>query len=222
MATKKRTKKKLNPYIIGGAAIGIVGIGYLIYSKWFKKSEEQINCESQGGRWDSTNNYCELPVYKKPIEPIEPIKQNNAIGGAIENIEIPKQQKKESGIDLDKKIKKGDKGNLVYRVQVAINNIAKLRGVNSYKDKEKGKTIAFPLPIDPVNSSFGDITDSAAKYAFGGEYTGKGYTTLRKAREQWVRSAGYAGKPFPTELANVSNYDDLQKIYVMNVAKGAV
>lgn len=209
MATKRRTKKKLNPYIVGGAAIGIVGIGYLIYSKWFKKtetSEENLNVEPIA------------PI--APIAPVAPNAPDNTWNNALK-VDIP-QQKKESGIDLDKKIKKGDKGNLVYRVQVAINNIAKLRGVNSYKDKEKVKTISFPLPIDPVKSSFGDVTDSAAKYAFGGEYTGKGYTTLRKAREQWVRSAGYAGKPFPTELSNVSNYDDLRKIYVMNVAKGAV
>lgn len=199
MATKKRkSTKKLTPLKIGAIVLLGAGGGYLLWTKllqpYFFKGNEELPTNEAENLETEQKDTKELPAPDKPIKPSTP------------------------KIELDKKIKKGDKGDLVYRVQIAINNIAKLRGRSYWWDKDKKKNVQFPLPIDPVKSEFADRTDSGAKFAFP-TYRGSGYITLRKAREQWVRSAGYYNKPFPTELVNVSNYSDLKKIYDFNKKK---
>jgi hypothetical protein len=207
----RRTKKKLSPLKIGAIILVGGGVGYLLYSqvikKYFFKSDEssdgggevettpEIETDGGGGGGGSTSG-------------------GGGGGGGGTNSQKPQPQK----TDIDKKIKKGDKGDGVYRVQLAINAIARLRGKNYWWDNDKKKNVQFPLPTDPVRSEFADRTDSGAKFAFP-SYRGSGYITVRKAREQWVRSAGHFKKPFPTELVNVSNYADLKKIYDINRAK---
>lgn len=210
----RRTKKKLSPLKIGAIILVGGGVGYLLYSqvikKYFFKSDEESS--DGGGEIDTTE--------------IETRDGDGAItggaitGGAITGSSQSSQSSQGSKpkTDIDKKIKKGDKGDGVYRVQLAINAIARLRGKNYWWDNDKKKNVQFPLPTDPVRSEFADRTDSGAKFAFP-SYRGSGYITVRKAREQWVRSAGHFKKPFPTELVNVSNYADLKKIYDINRAK---
>ena len=203
----RRTKKKLSPLKIGAIILVGGGVGYLIYSqvikKYFFKSDESSD---DGGAIDTTPE-------------IETDGGSGAItGGAITGGATTGGSQSKPKTDIDKKIKKGDKGDGVYRVQLAINAIARLRGKNYWWDNDKKKNVQFPLPTDPVRSEFADRTDSGAKFAFP-SYRGSGYITVRKAREQWVRSAGHFKKPFPTELVNVSNYADLKKIYDINRAK---
>lgn len=199
MATRrKKSTKKLSPLKLGAIVVLGGGAGYLLWKKllqpYFFKDEELINLDTETQTETETK---EIPTIPEPPKKETPQKPQ---------------------IELDKKIKKGDKGDLVYRVQIAINNIAKLRGRSYWYDKDKKKNVQFPLPHNPVTSEFADRTDSGAKFAFP-TYRSNGYITLRKAREQWARSAGYFNKPFPTELVSVSNYSDLKKIYDYNKNK---
>ena len=203
----RRTKKKLSPLKIGAIIIVGGGVGYLLYSQVIKKYFFK----------DDTTDDGSSDVEITPEIETLPTTTGGAIGGGGSSASggggssAPK-------VDIDKKIKKGDKGDGVYRVQLAINNIARLRGKNYWWDNDKKKNVQFPLPTDPVRSEFADRTDSGAKFAFP-SYRSSGYITVRKAREQWVRSAGHFNKPFPTELTSVSNYADLKKIYDINRAK---
>ena len=207
MAVRKRTtKKKLTPLKIGAIALIGIGGGWLLWSKvlkpYFNKDEE-----------NSQNEAEQLPA------PAIEVPASSGIDLGIIN-DINKNQgnnnsSKEVKVDIDKKVRKGDKNDLVYKIQVAVNNIARIRRVTSYLDKDKGKTIYFPIPLD---SDFGNITDSALKFALP-EYKGAGFATVRKAREQWARSAGYFNRPFPTELSAAANYLDLKKIYDVNRSK---
>jgi hypothetical protein len=212
MAVRKRTtKKKLTPLKIGVIAFIGIGGGWLLWSKvlkpYFNKDEE-----------NSQNEADQLPAEMPAIE-TPPANQNGIDLGIISDLNKNQGSKNDSSkevkLDIDKKIRKGDKNELVYKVQVAVNNIARLRGQNSYLDKDKGKTISFPIPLD---SDFGNMTDSGLKFALP-DYKGAGFTTVRKAREQWARSAGYFNKPFPTELSATANYSDLKKIYDINRSK---
>ena len=203
----RRTKKKLSPLKIGAIIIVGGGVGYLLYSQVIKKYFFK----------DDTTDDGSSDVEITPEIETQPTITSGAIGGGGSSASggggssAPK-------VDIDKKIKKGDNGDGVYRVQLAINNIARLRGKNYWWDNDKKKNVQFPLPTDPVRSEFADRTDSGAKFAFP-SYRSSGYITVRKAREQWVRSAGHFQKPFPTELVNVSNYADLKKIYDINRGK---
>lgn len=201
---KRTTKKKLSPLKLGAITILAVGSGYLIYSKLLKPY--LFKDETSGGE------EIDSEIDTLPSSDDNSAQQVVKIDGGGDS------KPKYVAPDLDKKIRKGDKGDLVYRVQIAINKIASARGKSSYYDSDKSKTIKFPISLD---KDFGNITDSGAKFAFQ-YYRSNGYITLRKAREQWVRSAGYYNKPFPTELAAVSNFADLKKIYDINRQKKAV
>ena len=211
MATKRRTtKKKLTPLKIGAIAFIGIGGGWLLWSKvlkpYFNKDEQ-----------NSQNEAEQLPAeQQQAIEAPASGGIDLGIINAINKNQI-NDSKKESKIDIDKKIRKGEKNDLVYKIQVAVNNIARIRGVNSYNDTDKGKTISFPIPLD---SDFGNLTDSGLKFAIP-EYKGAGFATVRKAREQWARSAGYYNKPFPIELSATANYSDLKKIYDINRIKAS-
>ena len=202
----RRTKKKLSPLKIGAIIIVGGGVGYLLYSQVIKKYFFK----------DDTTDDGSSDVEVTPEIETQPTITGGAIGGGASSASSGQSTPQKT--DIDKKIKKGDKGDGVYRVQLAINNIARLRNKSYWWDNDKKKNVQFPLPTDPVRSEFADRTDSGAKFAFP-SYRSSGYITVRKAREQWVRSAGHFQKPFPTELVNVSNYADLKKIYDINRGK---
>jgi hypothetical protein len=211
MATKRRTtKKKLTPLKIGVIAFIGIGGGWLIWSKilkpYFNKDEE-----------NSQNEAEQLPAEQQQA-PADSSGIDLGIINDLNKNQGNKGSSKEVKIDIDKKVRKGDKNDLVYKIQIAVNNIARIRGINSFIDTETGKVLNFPIPLDSV---FGNMTDSGLRFALP-EYKGAGFATVRKAREQWARSAGYFKRPFPTELSAVSNYADLKKIYDINVAKSAI
>lgn len=210
---KRKIKKKLSPLKLISIAVLGVGGGYLLWSKLIKP---RFFSGDFAGTNDGDLIYSSDDLAKLEIGSSDSGSSGGGGGTSGGGGGGSSQAKNANqGIELDKKIRKGDKGDLVYRVQIAINKIAGLRGKSSYKDKDKGKTINFPISLD---KDFGNQTDSGAKFAFP-SYKGSGYITLRKAREQWVRSAGYFKKPFPVELSAVSNYSDLKKIYDINYAK---
>lgn len=203
---RKTTKKKLSPLKIGAIIIVGGGIGYLLYSQVFKRFIFKDDTSGGDGGDDIPTDVTEPTL----------ITGGSPAGGGGSSAGSGKSSAPK--VDIDKKIKKGDKGELVYKIQLAINNVAKLRGKSYWWDNDKKKNVQFPLPTDPVRAEFADRTDSGAKFAFP-SYRSSGYITVRKAREQWARSAGYFNKPFPIELTSASNYADLKKIYDINRAK---
>lgn len=201
---RKTTKKKLSPLKIGAIIIVGGGIGYLLYSQVFKRFI--FKDDTSGG--DSGDD-----IQTDVTEPTLITGGGSTSGGGGSTSGGGKSSAPK--VDIDKKLTKGSKGDLVFKIQIAANKIAAARGKTSYFDKDKNKTIKFPIAQD---KDFGTTTDSAAKFAFP-SYRNSGYITVRKAREQWVRSFGHFKRPFPSELVNVSNYADLKKIYDINRAK---
>jgi hypothetical protein len=193
MTRSKAQKQKLYKEVaIVAAGLGVTyGLWkYIIKPKYFSKGED--------------NN--------SDLNNLNPSNENNTTtkpGKTTNGSSKQDSQPETKSLDIDKKVGFGNKGDLVYRIQTSINNIANLRGNRSYYDSETKKTISFPIKSD---SDFGKTTKSAAKYAFP-NFKSKGYVTVRNAREQWSRVAGYYDKSFPQELVNVSNYNDLEKIY---------
>lgn len=177
--------------IIGtGAALLVFGLPKLI--NYFRGSEDNSSDGSSGGF-------------------IDPGSVNGISTAASAGAAAAKQN--ESKVNIDQKLKLGSKGEDVTKIQIAINKIAFIRSTREFKDPFTGNVIKFPISLDKV---FGKDTDTGCKYAFKEVYTSKGYITVRLAREQWARTAGFYKKPFPSELVGVSNYSDLLKIYTTN------
>jgi hypothetical protein len=113
-----------------------------------------------------------------------------------------------SGLDIDKKLRKGSKGEEVKRLQSIINYIAGLRGSTSYKTPS-GFTVKFPISSD---GDFGNGTQAGA-YFIAPSFKNDGYITLDKARQRLAYLAGYYNKPFPSELVGTKNYNKYQDNY---------
>lgn len=110
-------------------------------------------------------------------------------------------QEEKSGIDLNKKLRKGSKGEEVKRLQYIINYIAGFRGTTSYKTPG-GYTVKFPIGTD---GDFGSGTQAGA-YFIAPSFKNDGFITLDTARKRLAYLAGYYQKPFPSELVDSKNY----------------
>lgn len=116
--------------------------------------------------------------------------------------------KEKTGIDINKKLKKGSQGDEVKRLQFAINYIASLRGTTSYKTPG-GFTVKFPIATD---GDFGNGTQAGA-YFIAPSFKTDGFITLDTARKRLAYIAGYYNKPFPSELVGTKNYEIYQDQY---------
>jgi len=179
MAIKQTNNKKM--FLIGGIILGVAGLGYLYRNQimgLFKPKNE-------------------------PIEPIEPIIPEPIIKGVITNdndLPAPKITPKTS--DIDKKLKKGDKGDLAKQLQYNIREIQFYLGVPQIK----------------ADGNLGPASDKAL-LSISTFYKENGYWTIRKARETAVRYAGEKGLRFPIYLTTAENVKDLQKIYQTGLVK---
>lgn len=182
MAIQKTNNKKM--LIIGGIILGAAGLGYLYREKimgLFKPKSE-------------------------PIEPIEPFIPTPIIKGEIiNNKELPAPKPKGKTSEIDKKLKKGDKGDNVKLLQYNIREIQFYLGV----------------PQIVADGDFGAATDKAV-LSISVFYKENGYWTIRKARELAVRYAGEKGLRFPIYLSTAENLADLQKIYQTGLVKNRV
>jgi hypothetical protein len=115
---------------------------------------------------------------------------------------------KTEGIDIDKKLRSGSKGNEVKRLQFIINSIAGMRGQSSYKTPA-GYVVKFPINPD---GEFGSNTQAGAYFSFD-VFNSQGYVTLDQARKKLAYIAGYRNKPFPSELVGTKNYSKYQESY---------
>jgi len=91
-----------------------------------------------------------------------------------------------SGLDINKKLRKGSKGEEVKRLQFVINYIAGLRESTSYKTPG-GYTVNFPISTD---GDFGSGTQAGA-YFIAPSFKNDGFITLDTARERLAYLAGY-------------------------------
>ena len=115
---------------------------------------------------------------------------------------------KAEGIDIDKKLRSGSKGNEVKRLQFIINSIAGMRGQSSYKTPS-GYVVKFPINPD---GEWGSNTQAGAYFSFD-VFNSQGYVTLDQARKKLAYIAGYRNKPFPSELVGTKNYSKYQESY---------
>jgi hypothetical protein len=113
-----------------------------------------------------------------------------------------------SGIDINKKLRKGSKGEEVKRLQFIINYIAGYRGTSKYKTPG-GYTVNFPIKTD---GDFGNNSQAGA-YFISPQFKDQGFITLDQARRKLAYIAGYYGKPFPSELVNTKNYKEYQNAF---------
>lgn len=112
------------------------------------------------------------------------------------------------GLDIDKKLRKGSKGEEVKRLQYVINYIAGFRGSKAFKTPS-GYTVNFPIKAD---GDFGSNTQAGA-YFISPEFKDLGFITLDIARRKLAYLAGYYDKPFPSSLVGTKNYGDYQNAY---------
>jgi hypothetical protein len=113
-----------------------------------------------------------------------------------------------AGIDIDKKLRKGSKGEEVKRLQFIINYIAGFRDADKYKTPG-GYTVNFPIKPD---GDFGSNTQAGA-YFISSKFKDQGFITLDQARRSLAFIAGYYDKPFPSELVGTKNFNDYQNAY---------
>ena len=178
-------KSNTNKLIIGGAVLlGLGAIAY-IYKDNIMTLFQPKKLVDQG---DGDEDPKKLTGVKTDGTPLVPTKDNKKQDDYNKKV-----------AELDIKLKKGDKGDLVKRMQFIIREILPLNNL---------KTIA-------ADGDFGQETDQAL-FNLSTFYEKYNYTTLRKARELWALYSGREKKPFPPQLIGVSNYDDLFKIYEAN------
>lgn len=122
--------------------------------------------------------------------------------------QTPSVLPQETGIDINKKLRKGSGGDEVKRLQFIINYIAGLRGATSYKTPA-GYTVKFPIGSD---GDFGSNTQAGAYFAFN-TFKNDGFVTLDTARQKLAYISGYYNKPFPSELVGTKNYSKYQTQY---------
>jgi hypothetical protein len=115
---------------------------------------------------------------------------------------------KMDGLDIDKKLRKGSKGDEVKRLQFVINYIAGLRKTTSYKTPG-GYTVKFPIASD---GDFGNNTQAGA-FFIAPSFKNDGFITLDTARKRLAYIAGYYNRPFPSELVGTKNYNVYQDNY---------
>jgi hypothetical protein len=116
---------------------------------------------------------------------------------------------------LDVVLKKDESNPLVQKVKYAINAIAEYRGTKELK--VGGYEVEFPLYI---TDSFDDETYAIAQEYFPA-FKSTGKMTVRIARKRWSFVAGYYDKAFPSALAEVTNYKELQDAYASGVISKA-
>jgi hypothetical protein len=110
---------------------------------------------------------------------------------------------------IDLKFKKGDKNELIKKIQNAINAIA---GYRNQKEIISSNNIKFILPLK-VTGVFDEETNVASTDFFP-SYKNSGLISVRDARKRWVHASGFYGEPYPSPLTSVSNYDELKSDYV--------
>lgn len=137
-----------------------------------------------------------------PDETPQPVIVQTNQGPAL--IQAPKAE----GLNIDKKLVKGTKGDEVEKLQQIINVIAGARKTTSYKTPG-GYTVKFPIASD---GGFGNNTQAGAFFAFD-VFKDQGFVTLDQARKKMAYILGYYGKPFPSGLVNTKNYKKYQDLY---------
>jgi hypothetical protein len=117
------------------------------------------------------------------------------------------------GLDPDKRLRKGVKGNEVKRIQIIANYLANLFGKKSASVEVNGKNygiVNFPLQTD---GNFGENTHKAIILIRGKNYLDVGYTTLDRMRYEYAYWSGYYGKDFPDSLRSSSRFQRYSDAY---------
>ena len=178
---------KNRKFLIAGGVAAIAGIYLLAGDKikdLFKKD---------------TSNQLDIPTPDAVIAP--------APDPVIINKPILTPGNGTDGLDPDKRLRKGVKGDEVKRIQIIANYLANLFYTKKIGDvKVNGKnygSVTFPIATD---GNFGENTNKAVILIRGKNYLDAGYTTLDKMRYEYAYWSGYYGKDFPDSLRSSSRY----------------
>lgn len=173
MAKKNTNKTNL---ILLGVATAIIGTYFLAGNgdkiiKFFK-GENQEDFE------DQTPVITDTPTAPEITGPVAP--------------ETPANDNK---INIYAKLRKGSKGDEVFKLQVIINDILQTFRENGQKDQ-----------LIKQDGSFGPNTEKALIRINGknSPYYKKGYTTLNDQRINWSYFRGQYGKQYPSSLVGSS------------------
>ena len=193
MAVKRKTTTGLlapknRKFLIAGGLAAIAGIYFLAGDKiksLFKKD---------------TNDQMNTPIAPAPDPTI--INQPILTPGTGTD-----------GLDPDKRLRKGVKGQEVKRIQIIANYLANLFGKKNANVKVDGKDygiVNFPLDTD---GNFGENTHKAMILLRGKNYLDAGYSTLDKLRYEYAYWSGYYGKDFPNSLRSSSRFQRYSDAY---------
>jgi hypothetical protein len=112
---------------------------------------------------------------------------------------------------LDFEFNKGDNHENISKIKHIINSIAKLKGLNQLVLNNQ----KINLPIE-VDNHFDDDSYKIANEFFPSFKT-TGKITLRSARKRWAYSSGYFSNAFPSQMVDVSNYNELLVSYLNGI-----
>jgi hypothetical protein len=193
MATRKKPLNKKNLVLLG-LATAIVGTYFLAGNK--------IIAYFKGDQGDDVDQQPEIQPTPTQIAPVIP--------GVVPT--PPKAQvEDEKKLNIYKKLKKGVKGDEVFKMQVILNDILQTFRENGQKDQ-----------LIKQDGDFGPGTEQALIRVNGknSPYYKKGYTTLNDQRINWAYFRGQYGKQYPSSLVGSSQTKAYEYWYKLGQLKG--
>lgn len=193
MAIKRTTKPNKSNLILLGIATAIIGTYFLAGDKimaFFKGDSSN----DQTPEIDSTSSTPSVPS----LPSTAPATTSGSSPG-------------DAKINIYKKLRKGSKGDEVFKLQVIINDILQTFRENGQQDQ-----------LIKQDGSFGPNTEKALIRVNGknSPYYKKGYTTLNDQRINWAYLRGQYGKQYPSSLVGSSQAKAYEYWYKLGQLKG--
>jgi hypothetical protein len=192
MATRKKPLNKTNLVLLG-LATALIGTYFL--------AGDKIKAYFKGDKGDD--------VDQTPLIDQTPVVQPSLPGGGTQPPKaMPEDEKK---LNIYKKLKKGVKGDEVFKMQVILNDILQTFRENGQKDQ-----------LIKQDGDFGAGTEGALIRVNGknSPYYKKGYTTLNDQRINWAYFRGQYGKQYPSSLVGSSQSKAYEYWYKLGQLKG--
>jgi hypothetical protein len=192
MATRKKPVNKTNLVLLG-LATAIIGTYFL--------AGDKIISYFKGDKGDD--------VDQQPLIDTTPVVQPSLPGGAAQPPKaMPEDEKK---LNIYKKLKKGVKGDEVFKLQVILNDILQAFRENGQSDQ-----------LIKQDGDFGAGTEKALIRINGtnSPYYKKGYTTLNDQRINWAYFRGQYGKQYPSSLVGSSQSKAYEYWFKLGQLKG--
>jgi len=192
MATRKKPLNKTNLVLLG-LATALIGTYFL--------AGDKIKAYFKGDQGDD--------VDQQPLIDTTPVVQPSIPGGGTQPPKaMPEDEKK---LNIYKKLKKGVKGDEVFKLQVILNDILQAFRENGQSDQ-----------LIKQDGDFGAGTEKALIRINGtnSPYYKKGYTTLNDQRINWAYFRGQYKKQYPSSLVGSSQSKAYEYWFKLGQLKG--